>query len=107
MFKMKKNLFVISLELLCASCSKSDHENYQELIIGEWMSTNILIDGIEGNSIAPGIENSAVLSINDDSSYYRNYVTGSWLLNKSTLTLSPKELHELEDWKYKITKGRN
>ena len=90
------------LSSIIFSCNKNDFEDYSELIVGDWTTTNIEINGIDGDEILPNFGNSIFLSITEDTEYYRNYVSGSWVLNKSTLSLLPIEELQIDDWIYEI-----
>ncbi len=100
--KIIKLTIVIFLAIFISSCNKTNIGNYPELIVGGWISTNVTINGLAGNTFNESLDSSAQLFIGEDAEYHRNYVTGSWDLDKSKLTLSPEEFYQMEDWNHEI-----
>lgn len=59
-------------------------------------------NGLDGNLINDWISSGVILNINNNNTYYRNYITGAWSINKDILFLQPDS--NLIDffWEYKI-----
>lgn len=98
--KTLRIVFAFSLALLF-SCAKEDIVN-PNLLTGTWRIEQVVLNETDGEEINDWISNSTSLSIDDDKTYYRNYVVGKWSLNEKTLILdSGTDLKEFY-WKYKI-----
>ncbi|MFT6867429.1 MAG: hypothetical protein ACJA08_002272 [Cyclobacteriaceae bacterium] len=86
---LKETLLVIILIFIVA-CKSDDIE--PELLTGGWTLEQIIIEGSNSNKVLDQEAVSVALFIDEDHSYYRNYVTGVWSLNDNNLVLDASPL---------------
>lgn len=98
---LKLLLFTISLTSLF-SCNQEEIEINQDLITGQWNLEQVTLNNINGTEINDWISNSTILNIDDNKSYYRNYVSGEWSLIDDKLNLIPIQELQIDSWNYQI-----
>lgn len=85
------------------SCVKEDnHVIDPNLITGSWRLELVTVNQIDGAEINDWISNSTILRIDENNSYYRNYVTGEWAINDKMLVLNPGEDMPNFYWEYEV-----
>jgi len=87
--KKIKLLLFITLISIVFSCNKDDvTELNPDLITGEWRMEKVTLNGIDGTEFNDYIS-QAILYIGEDESYYRDYISGNWIMSEKTLSLIP------------------
>lgn len=95
-------LSIIGLILLY-SCDKEDDSVINpNLITGTWRLEQVTFNQTNGTEINDWISNSTILKIDNNKSYYRNYVGGEWSLDNQVLVLNPGETLPNFYWEYKV-----
>lgn len=100
-----RNLLVLTILILLLACSQEDNQMVNsDLITGEWTLEQVTINQIDGDEINNWINTGTTLSLDENKSYYRNYIYGEWVLNKETLSLNPSEVFSSFQQEYEIMK---
>lgn len=99
------NFLIVTISVLgLFSCERPEEVNIdQRLIIGDWRLEEVNFNGIDGKDINDWISNSTILGIGKNGTYYRNYDTGTWSLNKDKLILDSSH-DDMADDKTSLTR---
>lgn len=103
---MKKRITNFILNSICliflVSCNKKEVLFDPEMIAGTWHLENVTLNEIIGTDISPSLGNSAILTLDQDNSYYRNYVIGNWSVDNRNLILDSDDYMDIPNWEYVI-----
>ncbi|GAA0893464.1 hypothetical protein GCM10009122_31430 [Fulvivirga kasyanovii] len=94
-------LILVGLVMLWA-CDKEESVLDPKLITGTWKLENVTFNGIDGGAINDWVSTSAILQVDDNKHYYRNYVGGEWNINNRKLILDPGDRLPEFYWEYEI-----
>lgn len=86
---LKETLLIIVL-IFTVACKSDDIK--PELLTGGWNLEQVVVEGSGTKKVLDPEEASVALFIDEDQSYYRNYITGVWLLNDNNLVLDASPL---------------
>lgn len=102
---MKQIVFALSLSMaiFIVSCDSSESFQFEENdIVGAWNLESLTIDGKDLKDISPGFSYATSLVYNIDKTYYRNYISGTWSLEKDKICLKANPDLDYPDWSYRI-----
>ena len=78
--------------VLLLSCDKEGNDIFNpNLLTGTWRLDQVTFNQLDGSEINDWVSNSAILNLDENNSYYRNYVSGDWSLQDKVLILNPLE----------------
>lgn len=100
---MKTSLtFLFVVLLFFTSCDNQKMVVTSGEIIGTWRSDNLVFRSAEdGEELIWG---GAILTIAEDSTYYKNFVSGRWEFLDNELILKSREDLEMESQSFKVKK---
>lgn len=99
--KFLKEILLITILIFTVACKSDDIK--PELLTGGWNLEQVVIEGLGTNRVMDQDEVSVALFIDEDQSYYRNYITGVWSLNANSLVLDASPIFN-NYWEYSILK---
>ncbi len=100
---MKNLTYTLCLLLAClfSSCEKVDIETSD--LIGGWSLDKVIVNGIDSGDLGSGSITAHHLQFNEDGSYYRTYVTGSYdIIGDNTVQLDSD--YDTYDWEMTVIK---
>ena len=84
------------------SCSSPQSESIDtDLVKGTWQLEQVTFNDLDGYQINEWISNSTILNI-DDNFFYRNYIVGTWSIDRDRLILKPDSALSDFLWDYEI-----
>ncbi|MCJ8164543.1 hypothetical protein MKJ04_06765 [Pontibacter sp. E15-1] len=101
--KTIRTIVLMSLAIVMICCKEDDHLE-STLLIGDWQSEEIYVNGKLQDA---WINNSTILSIRVDQTYYKNYTSGSWLMQEDNITLIPRADLSIKSHQYKVIEASN
>jgi hypothetical protein len=106
--KTLNSLVLAFLFIFLFSCNHD--QNNEEIEInsslitkGAWRLEQVTFNNINGTEINDWISSSTTLTIDDNNSFYRNYISGEWTINDDVLKLSSTQQGlQINNWNYQI-----
>jgi hypothetical protein len=103
--KTSSLLLIVICFISTVSCEQKESKLSKvdtTLLTGGWNLEEVTFNSIDGTEINEWISNSTVLHLDEDQTYYRNYVSGKWSLEDKKLILNPADDSKFYYWEYGI-----
>lgn len=96
-------VFLTICLLLFGSCSRNNIES--SMLLGTWRLSKVQFDEVastEINNWNDWISGNTILNLGEGQSYYRNYVSGTWVLSDNQLLLTPRNNLQMDSKMYDV-----